>query len=124
MSKWYRTGTVDVTNASAIVTGNTTYWQSAVDKPESGDIFLMGNEVYEIVSIEGDGSLTLDAPYTGSTLAAQPYRIIKLVSQNGMTRVAGQVSEVLNTLGERVTVSSAAPSSEQGNNGDIWIVVV
>lgn len=123
MSKWYRTGTVNVTNNSPAIVGVVTYWATAADKPEAGDIFTDNSAMYEIDSIGSDGALVLDRPYEGATTSGMTYAIIKVISQNGMTRISGQVSDVLTKLGERVTVSTSAPSAPQGNDGDIWIVV-
>jgi hypothetical protein len=123
MSKWYRTGTVTVTNGSDQVTGVATYWDSAADKPAAGDIFTDNSGLYEVSSIESDGALTLDRAFEGFTQVNQPYAIIKVISQNGMTRVAGQVSDVLAELGDKITVSTSAPASSQGKDGDIWVVV-
>ena len=124
MSKWYRTGKVNVVNGSDTVSGVAAYWATAADKPEAGDIFTDNEKMYEILTINSDSELLLDRPYEGDTGNNVSYAIIKVISQNGMTRVAGQVSEVLSKLGDRITVSTTAPASDQGNDGDIWIVVV
>ena len=124
MSKWYRAGTISVTLGSATVMGTATYWASAVDKPEPGDIFTDNQAMYEVDSITDDNTLVLDRPYEGATANSIAYGIIKIISQNGMTRISGQVSGVLEKLGERITVSTSAPAAEQGNDGDIWAVVV
>ena len=123
MSKWYRTGTATLTNGSDQVTGVATYWDSAADKPASGDVFTDNSGLYEIISIESDGALTLDRQFDGLTGTGSPYAIIKVISQNGMTRVAGQVSDVLAELGDKITVSTSAPAASQGKDGDIWLVV-
>ena len=123
MSKWYRTGQVTIVSESDMVTGVATYWDSAADKPAAGDVFTDNSGLYEVKSIESDDKLTLDRPYEGLTKIGQPYAIIKVISQNGMTRVAGQVSDVLAELGDKITVSTSAPASSQGKDGDIWVVV-
>jgi len=123
MSKWYRTGTVTITSGSDQVTGVATYWSTAADKPASGDVFTDNSGLYEVKSITSDGVLTLDRAFEGVTQVGQPYAIIKVISQNGMTRVAGQVSDVLAELGDKITVSTSAPASGQGKDGDIWVVV-
>lgn len=124
MSKWYRTGTINVVNNSPAISGVVTYWATAADKPEVGDIFTDNSAMYEITAIADDTGLTLDRPYEGITANGIDYAIIKVISQNGMTRVAGQVSDVLTQLGEKITVSTSAPAAEQGKDGDIWVVVV
>ena len=121
MSTWYRTGSVSYTNGSAVVIGVGTYWASAPDKPERGDAFVLDGKVVEILTVDTDNQLTLQKNST-LTASAVPYEIMKIISQNGMTRVSGQVSDTLNKLGKRVTVSTSAPASGQGQDGDIWIV--
>jgi hypothetical protein len=124
MSLWYRNGTANVTNGDAAVTGSVdTYWQASVNKPVSGDIFTDGDKIYEIMSVDGDSELTLDRPYEGSSNAALDYAIIRTVSATTNTRIAAQVSETLEKLGDRITVSASAPAQGQGNDGDVWIVV-
>ena len=123
-SNWYRFGTVSVTQGSVGVTGVGTQWTSAVNSPMAGDIFTQDNQtLYEIMSITGDNTLTLDRNFTAATVAGGSYSIIRNSSATVNTRIASQVSETLDLLGSRVTVSTTAPSASQGKNGDIWIVV-
>jgi hypothetical protein len=90
----------------------------------AGDIFTQDNQtIYEIVSISGDGSLVLDRNFAATTVSGGTYSIIRNSSATVNTRIASQVSETLDLLGSRVTVSTTAPSASQGKNGDIWIVV-
>ena len=123
-TKWYRKGSVSVTQGSSVVTGTLTYWKTAANKPMAGDIFTDNDKIYELVSIESDTSLTLDRPYEGSTNADRSYGIILSTSGTTNTRIAGQVATVLENLGDRITVSTTAPSPSQGKDGDVWIVAV
>jgi len=122
MTKWYRTGTVNLTNASATVTGAGCYWKDAANRPEAGDIFTDNNKIYEIASITDNDTLILDRLYEGVTALSVPYAIIRNTSATTNTRIAAQVTQTLEDLGDRVTVSTTAPSVGQGKDGDIWIV--
>lgn len=124
MSKWFRAGSVSVTQGSKIVTGTLTYWLTAANKPLAGDVFTDNNKIYEVVSIGSDTSLTLDREYEGDTNSELSYGIILSTSGTTNTRIAGQVATVLENLGDKITVSTTAPSPSQGKDGDIWIVAV
>ena len=124
MSNWYRTGTANVTNGSAAIVGTGTYWASAANKPEIGDIFTDNAKIYEIIGVADDDNLTLDRTYEGSNDAALAYAIILTASGTTNTRLTSQVTGVLDKLGDRVTVSTTAPSAGQGRDGDVWIVAV
>ncbi len=77
----YSTGTVDVTNGSAVVAGNGTTWSTNV---KAGDYLRLGglNDVsavwYEIQSVDSDTQVTLTANYTETTQSSQAYTIRKV----------------------------------------------
>ena len=61
----YETGTVDVTNGSATVTGNSTVWTSAM---VGRKIRIASENAYYRIKAVGSGtSLTLEVPYQGTT---------------------------------------------------------
>ena len=121
MSNWYRLGTI-TTDGSAVVTGSSTFWNSTANKPMAGDIFTADNiNLYEILSVDSDGQLTLDRNHS-TVVSSASYAIIRNTSATVNTRIAAQVSETLTALGSRITVSTTAPAGQQGNEGDIWIV--
>ena len=65
---WIRTGTVAVTNGSAVVTGTGTAWASTV---YAGDIFWgPQNTAYEVLSVDSNTQLTLASNYSGAGGAA------------------------------------------------------
>lgn len=67
----YTTGTVSVTNGSAVVTGSGTTWNTLVD---AGMLFQRGNErVYRIASVDSVTQVTLAEPYEGTTAAGLAY---------------------------------------------------
>lgn len=70
----YRVGTVDVTNGSAVVTGDVSKWLAEVTV---GDLFnVIGiNATYQIGSIDSDTQITLTAPYAGATQLGVDYAI-------------------------------------------------
>lgn len=122
MSKWYRTGKAIVTKGSDLVQGTGTYWATAANRPVEGDMLVFPNRVYEVVEIISDGELRIDQPYDLTTKVNASYGIMRSVSATTNTRLAAQVSDTLEKLGNRVTVSTTSPSAGQGKDGDIWIV--
>jgi hypothetical protein len=79
----YRTGTVAVTNGSQTVTGTGTAWLASITQgmcfAPTGD-----NASYQISQVVSDGSLTLSAPYGGTTRSGAAYAITK-----GFTPIMG-----------------------------------
>lgn len=122
MSKWYRTGKASFTKGSDIVQGVGAYWATAANRPVEGDMMVFGNRVYEVTEIISDDQLRLDSAYDLATKVNASYGIMRSVSATTNTRLAAQVSDTLEKLGNRVTVSTTAPSAGQGKDGDIWIV--
>lgn len=70
---WYTTGTVDVTNGSATVTGTGTAWVSGI-RAGWGWVGPDG-KIYEIVSVASDTSMTIAPAYLGSTQTGQTYQV-------------------------------------------------
>lgn len=72
----YSTGTVTLTNGSAVVTGAGTSWTANVD---AGMLFRHGAErVYVVKSVDSDTQITLADVYTGSNSATQAYTLKRL----------------------------------------------
>ncbi len=71
----YRTGTVTVTNGSAVVTGEGTLWDVNVSV---SDIFKVENinTTYKVLSVDSDTQITLTSNWAGSTLTVQNYQMI------------------------------------------------
>lgn len=122
MSKWYREGKITLTKDSDIIDGTATYWASAANRPVAGDMLKTHNRVYEVVEVINDSQIKIDADYDLATKTNVDYGIMRSVSATTNTRLAAQVSDTLEKLGNRVTVSTTAPSAGQGKDGDIWIV--
>jgi hypothetical protein len=70
----YTTGTVSVTNGSAVVTGAGTAWLANVGP---GDKIRIGTsrKWYTIASVDSDTQITLSTAYTGATAAGQSYSL-------------------------------------------------
>ncbi len=71
---WYATGTVNVTNGSATVTGSGVAFTANVD---AGQAFIGPDGLaYEILSVVSATQLTLASNYRGATATGQAYRIM------------------------------------------------
>lgn len=80
----YSDGTVTVTNGSATVTGSGTAWSSAL---VAGDIFTVAGDTVSYVLSATPGSntsLTLTAPYGGTTGAGKSYEVNRDRTPNGI----------------------------------------
>ncbi|WAX93205.1 sialate O-acetylesterase [Aminobacter sp. NyZ550] len=73
----YSTGTVAVSNASAVVTGTSTAWALAL---VTGGMFSFAGMSVPILSVESDTSLTLAYPWPGAT-ASGAYAIARETSE-------------------------------------------
>jgi hypothetical protein len=78
---YYAAGTATVANGSAAVTGTDTAWATML---VHGGMFIAAGLSVPIASVEGDGALTLAAPWPGSSLDEDPYQI-GLVSSDAAT---------------------------------------
>ncbi|MHA2064689.1 MAG: hypothetical protein ACXABY_09975, partial [Candidatus Thorarchaeota archaeon] len=84
----YRTGTVTVTNGSAVVTGSGTSWLSA-NIAENSIFCLKGNEEdptywYYVDSVDNDTQITLSGGYAEGTQSGQAYVVMcRLESYEG-----------------------------------------
>lgn len=72
----YNTGTVNVTNGSATVTGNSTLWLSEIQAGH-GFTILNSGVTYTVASVQSNTSLTLSAPYAGTTNTFLTYTIFR-----------------------------------------------
>ena len=93
--RWYRTGTVDITQGSTNVTGVGTNWQTAGIQP--GDVFMVGNSVlYEIADVGDNTNIVLQSAFQGATGTAQNYSILRNFAGTMQAQIAAQVSELVN----------------------------
>lgn len=84
----YNTGTVAMTNGSAVVTGTGTSWLAL---SAAGKTFHAPNGGrYVISTVDSDTQITLAVAYTGATASAQPYNIF-----TASTAVAQIQSEIV-----------------------------
>jgi len=77
----YKTGSVSVTNGSAVVTGTGTLW---VGEVAVGDIFTIvgSNAWYEVGSVNSNTQITLTANYAGATITDSTYAISRDFTSN------------------------------------------
>ena len=91
---WVRTGTVAVTNGSAIVTGTGTAW--ANNNVQIGHAFNgPDGKAYEVTSVDSATQITLATPYLGSTATGQAYSVQpnQGFSQNAATILQGFLTQ-------------------------------
>ena len=74
------TGTIDVTNGSAVITGTGTTFTT--DDVQSGDVIDILGERFTVLSKASDTSLTLTKNYTGVTRTGVSFGIYKSISTN------------------------------------------
>ena len=93
--RWYRTGTVNITQGSTNITGVGTNWQTAGIQP--GDVFMVGNSVlYEIAQVADNTNIVLNSAFQGATGTGQNYSIIRNFAGTMQAQIAAQVSELVN----------------------------
>lgn len=113
----YQTGTVSVTQNSAVVTGTGTVWngtQTGATVVNAGDIFTVDDSrLYFIKSVDSATQITLDKPYAGTTASGQNYRIIYLAAAHFPTDTATKVSR---TVERYERIASTAESALQPEN--------
>ena len=82
----YKSGTAEVTQGSAVVTGTGTAWTLNVSP---GDSFVMAGSglVYDIGSVDSDTQLTLTVPYTGGDRAGA-YAVQRDFTADGIPEMA------------------------------------
>lgn len=96
---WYKTGTVNVTNNSKIITGINTKWANPLIGICSGQMLILKTqntiEIYEIASVQSDTELTLAKHYDGETKSGLGYEI-PTVPKVSIEALALRISEMLN----------------------------
>lgn len=96
---WYKTGTVNVTDNSKIVTGVNTKWTNPLIGISSGQMLILQTsntiEIYEIASVQSDTQLTLAKAYSGTSKTDITYEI-PTVPKVSIEALALRISEMLN----------------------------
>ncbi|WP_218837555.1 hypothetical protein [Gilliamella sp. Occ4-3] len=96
---WYKTGTVNVTDNSKIVTGINTKWTNPLIGICSGQMLILQTsntiEIYEIASVQSDTQLTLAKDYSGASKTGVKYEI-PTSPKVSIEALALRVSEMLN----------------------------
>ena len=96
---WYKTGTVNVTDNSKIVTGVNTKWTNPLTGISSGQMLILQTsntiEIYEIASVQSDTQLTLAKAYSGTSKTDITYEI-PTAPKVSIEALALRISEMLN----------------------------
>ncbi|WP_407976914.1 hypothetical protein ACJKIH_15005 [Brucella pseudogrignonensis] len=105
----YVSGTITLANGSTTVTGTGTMFQAAAFK--AGDTLQIQNLTAVIASVNSNTSLTLTAPWTGTSLTKAPYRARYLPDG---ARVTAQTTTLIELLGNGVLTNLAEIGVEDG----------
>lgn len=90
---WYRIGSVNLTNGSAVVTGVGTLWSNQC---KAGDIFTQDEtRLYEIKSVDSDTQITLTEVYAGVTASSATYAIIVAFNATTNADLASRISKLI-----------------------------
>lgn len=113
-------GTVNLTNGSATVTGNGTNWVVNY----SGLQLSLGGLNFTVRSVDSRNQLTLTQPYSGDTASNVPYELLPLQAE--VYELAQDVADIAERIGPLLDakvgpVGPAGPAGPQGvpgKNGD------
>ncbi|MCV9908241.1 hypothetical protein OIV19_11515 [Brucella sp. HL-2] len=105
----YTSGTITLANGSTAVTGTGTLFDVA--KFREGDTLQIQNLTAVIASVNSNTSLTLAAPWTGTSLTSAPYRARYLADG---ARVTAQATTLIELLGNGVLSNLAELGVEEG----------
>lgn len=105
----YTSGTITLANGSTAVTGTGTLFDVA--KFREGDTLQIQNLTAVIASVNSNTSLTLTAPWSGTSLADAPYRARYLPDG---ARVTAQATTLIELLGNGVLSNLAELGVEDG----------
>ncbi|WP_312469355.1 hypothetical protein [Brucella sp.] len=105
----YVSGTITLANGSTTVTGTGTMFQAAAFK--AGDTLQIQNLTAVIASVDSNTSVTLTAPWTGTSLTNAPYRARYLPDG---ARVTAQTTTLIELLGNGVLTNLAELGVEDG----------
>lgn len=96
---WYKTGTINVTKGSNIVTGIGTKWANQLSGVSAGRMLILQSsnqiEIYEIASVQSDTQLTLADDYGGESKTGVIYQIPTSPTVS-IESLALRISEMLN----------------------------
>ena len=101
---WITSGTISLTNGSAVVYGSGTTWASnGITSP--GDTLVIGAALYQVLSVQADTQLTLASNYLGTTASGQSYAIINtgLLPSALASNLAALQSKYLTTVSQLYT---------------------
>lgn len=100
---WISDGTVNVTNGSPAIVGVGTSWAGTVR--QGWGFYAPDGKLYQVLSVNGNTSITLARNYTGTTVTGAVY---DLVPTQGETRaLAARLSELIATYAGFITTKLA-----------------
>jgi hypothetical protein len=105
----YTSGTITLANGSTAVTGTGTLFQ--VTRFREGDTLQIQNLTAVIASVNSDTSLTLTAPWTGTSIVNGAYRARQL---GDVSRYPTQAATLIDLLGNGVLSNLAELGVENG----------
>lgn len=94
---WYKTGTINLTNNSDIVTGNGTQFTNSIKR---GDMLKIGNSLYELDGVVNSTQLKLVQPYSGTTSSNTAYAIIP--TQATTQELNDKVTDLVDIVGDLI----------------------
>lgn len=134
----YRTGTVSVTNGSAVVTGDGTEWVTEGILP--GNLFSKGTDRvwYQVLSIQSETQLTLASAFVGTTDTDASYALHKdftttqtfPVPAYGDANVGSLLARAFNQIDAQIAalaslgtwrIADGIPSDLVGNDDDLAV---
>lgn len=93
-SRWYREGSVTISQNSKTLQGANTYWLNANIKP--GDLFTIdSSKFYEVDSVDSNTQITLRTAFEEAKITAGAYKIIRNFTATLAAETAAKVVEVL-----------------------------
>ena len=95
----YEAGTVTILAGNTRVVGQNTAWLKKDIKQY--DIFILDGKIYEIADVTSNTELFLTKAYTGESVEAVEYKIIRIVPQVLAADLAKQLQEVINAYNKR-----------------------
>ncbi|MBQ6918711.1 MAG: hypothetical protein IJQ74_00130 [Synergistaceae bacterium] len=114
--EWYKTGTVNATNGSNVITGTNTDWKDAGLK--NGDIFTMDDStLYEIANVATNTTLTLVKAYRGSTVTGQSYGIIRNFAATIPAEVMSEITYLMRKYKAYIDADLTHIKGERGDPG-------
>jgi hypothetical protein len=109
---WYKTGTINLTNNSDIVTGNGTQFTNSIKR---GDALQIGNTLYELDGVVNSTQLKLAKPYSGTTSNNTAYAIVP--TQASVQDLSNQITDLADIVGDIIENGGGTGGGGSGEDG-------